>query len=145
MKKSHFKNHVRSARHVQATCRQDRTSQMLLTKMETQDQRNIFLRKYLEKYTKQNIPDESTLRKNYLPRVHQKVLEEIRKEISDNVTWFAVDETIDACERYVALMVVRKLDGKDCAKIYHLLGKFLKTNAQAIARFVQEGLMLLYN
>lgn len=47
-----------------------------------------FLRKYC---LNQNIPDESTLRKNYVPAIYLRVLEEIRNELRESILWISAD------------------------------------------------------
>lgn len=42
---------------------------------------NPVLKQFLEKYTKQNIPNESTLRKNYIPNICKNVIEKIANNI----------------------------------------------------------------
>jgi hypothetical protein len=44
---------------------------------------NPSLRKFLAKYTKQNIPDESTIRKYYIPKQYEKVMMTIKSQIKD--------------------------------------------------------------
>ncbi|PSN47180.1 hypothetical protein C0J52_14727 [Blattella germanica] len=61
-----------------------------------------------QKYCKQNIPSESTLRKNYLDRIHL---------VGDS---YSVDETSDSINRYIANMVVGKLS-PDGPSIPHLV------------------------
>ncbi|KAL1446681.1 hypothetical protein WDU94_003651 [Cyamophila willieti] len=61
---------------------------------------NPAFKKFLQKYcVGHNIPDESTLRKNYVPGVYQSVLQSIREDIGDNYIWVSTDETTDACGR----------------------------------------------
>ena len=46
-----------------------------------------------------SVPDESTLRKNYVDKVFQKTKQAIRQIIGDNLIYFHVDETTDSCGR----------------------------------------------
>jgi hypothetical protein len=57
---------------------------------------------FLEKYTTQLIPDESTLRKHYA--CYEDVLRKIRCTV-----WVSTDETTDVCGRYVANVVIGTL------------------------------------
>jgi len=50
-------------------------------------------RQFFEKYTDSKMPDESTLKKNYLPDLHEKTLTDIRKNISSGPIWISTDET----------------------------------------------------
>lgn len=53
------------------------------------------LNNFLEKYTQKHIPDESTLRKNYLGPCYDKTIIEIRENIGNSDIWITVDETTD--------------------------------------------------
>lgn len=57
---------------------------------------NLALRKFMEKYMQRQIPDESTIRKNYLNETYENVLEKIRNEIGNSSIYVSVDETTDA-------------------------------------------------
>jgi len=50
-------------------------------------------RNFLSKYTNQSIPDESSLRKNYLSICYQKTMNEIKEKIGNNFIYVVVDET----------------------------------------------------
>lgn len=66
---------------------------------------NEIFRNFLAKYTRQQIPDESTLRKNYLDVCYNSVIENIRSDIGDNYIWISVDETTDKLGRQVANLI----------------------------------------
>jgi len=46
---------------------------------------------FLEKYTGLHIPDESTLRKNYLGPLFDKTIDTINSHTEDSNIWFTVD------------------------------------------------------
>lgn len=75
---------------------------------------NPNFRKFLEKYTDRKETDESTLRKNYLPDLYEKTLADIRENISNGPIWVSIDETVDIKGRYIANIVVAKMNS-DCA------------------------------
>jgi len=60
---------------------------------------NASLRSFFEKYVKQDLPDESTLRKNYLDRAYQSTMDEIRRNLADKKIWMSIDETTDTTGR----------------------------------------------
>lgn len=102
-------------------------------------------RSFLAKYSKQRIPDESTLRKNYVGPVYVKILKTIRNTIGDNHIWFSVDETTDSCGRYVANLIVGVLNEETPTKGFLISCKQLdKTNHTTISRFVSEGLVSFF-
>mgnify|MGYP005986555921 CR=1 FL=1 len=53
-----------------------------------------------------SVPDESTLRKNYMVKVFQKTKQAIRQIIGHKLIYFHVDETTDSCGRYVANLLI---------------------------------------
>jgi hypothetical protein len=72
---------------------------------------NPYFRNFLFKYTKNNIPEPSTLRKSYVNELYLKKVDKIREEIGDSDVYFIIDDTIDVMNRYVFNTLVRKLDG----------------------------------
>lgn len=50
---------------------------------------------FLEIYTKNDIPSESTLRKRYVDDIYNETMDKIRKIISDKKIWVSIDETTD--------------------------------------------------
>lgn len=63
---------------------------------------NSEFKSFLEKYTNEVIPDESTLRKNYLNDCFEETLTKIKSTLQDKKIWIAIDETTDIKSRYVA-------------------------------------------
>jgi hypothetical protein len=66
-------------------------------------------RSFFEKYCKEQVPDESTLRKSYLDVCYQETIVNILEEIGDSCICVAVDKTIDVLGRFVANLIVGKL------------------------------------
>lgn len=58
-------------------------------------------RNFLEEISKMPIPDESTLRKNYLPRLYEETIKSIRKHVANNYIWVSIDESTDTTGRCV--------------------------------------------
>lgn len=106
---------------------------------------NPNLRQFLKKYcTNQIIPDESTLRKNYLQPIYNEVLDDIRRDIGDGPIWIEVDETTDKCGRYIAHFICGKMDNIP-TRPHLLASKALeKVNHSTIARFVNDSIRLLW-
>ncbi|KAK5648152.1 hypothetical protein RI129_003044 [Pyrocoelia pectoralis] len=61
-------------------------------------QNNCF-KSFWEEYSKKHVPDESTLRKNYVSSVYDETIQKIKELIGSHCIWFTVDETTDACGR----------------------------------------------
>lgn len=98
------------------------------------------LKSFLEKYSKHHVPDESTLRKNYVDQIYTEVISEIRTLIGNNFIYFEVDETTDSAGRYIANLLIGCLNGNS-SKSYLISSKQLdKTNNSTITRFIHDGL-----
>lgn len=102
-------------------------------------------RTFLEKHCQRHIPDESTLRKNYVGPVYQETIQRIKRIIGNNYIWFTVDETTDSCGRYVANLIIGVLNSETPTKGFLVSSKELsKTNHDTIARFVNEGMAIFF-
>ena len=102
---------------------------------------NSSFRQFLEKYCKKSIPDESTLRKNYVAPVYEETMQQIKKIIGNNYIWFTVDETTDTCGRYIANLIIGVLNEDIVTEGFLISSKELtKTNSNTISRFVHEEL-----
>ncbi|VVC37026.1 Methionine repressor MetJ domain, partial [Cinara cedri] len=56
---------------------------------------NHVLKSFLEKYTGKSIPDERTLRKNYISNIYKNVMDQIISDIGNNYVYITVDEITD--------------------------------------------------
>ncbi|XP_050519824.1 CGG triplet repeat-binding protein 1-like [Daktulosphaira vitifoliae] len=70
----------------------------------------VKFRQFLEKYTKNPIPDESTLRKLYVEDIYNETIEKIRNKVSNNRIWVSIDETTDVEKRFIANVIIGTLD-----------------------------------
>ena len=61
------------------------------------------MREFFSKYLKPelSLPSESTIRKNYIPKLYEQRMDEIRNDLKDEYLWVSEDETTDACGRFV--------------------------------------------
>ena len=66
---------------------------------------NPFVKKFFPAYRGKKVPDESTLRKNVVPKFYDQTFNVICDKIGNN-TWMPIDETTDACARKLANVVV---------------------------------------
>jgi hypothetical protein len=99
---------------------------------------------FSEKYTSQNIPDESTLRKNYIRDIYLETLPSIPGEIQDRPIWVFIDETTDVEERYIENVVVGKLCDETINPILLNCEKLEKSNHQIIAKLFIDSMSLLW-
>ena len=105
---------------------------------------NPIFKQCLEKYTKQAVPDESTLRKNYLPKCYQNDLQKLREKVGKNFVYITVDETIDARGLQIANVLIGVLESGRPGQPFLLASKQLeKTNSNTICRFVNSSLKIL--
>lgn len=106
---------------------------------------NPSLKCFLEKYIEKKIPDESTLRKNYLHDIYQETITKIRENINVGPIWVSVDETTDVEGRYIANIIVGSLCPDAPSKPFLLNCQELeKCNHATIARFFNDSMSLLW-
>lgn len=65
-------------------------------------------REFFKKWTSQKVPDESTLRKLYMPREYQASIKSMRQAIGDNFIWISIDESQDVESRYDSSFLIQK-------------------------------------
>jgi hypothetical protein len=100
---------------------------------------------FFEKYCKGQVQDESALRKNYLDARYQETIVNIREERGDSYIWVAVDGTTDALGRFVANLIIGKLDPEAPCRSFLTFSKVLKhMNHSTVARFVNDGMKVLW-
>lgn len=97
----------------------------------------------LKQCNKFNIPDESTLRKNYLPKLYNDKMNEIKKIVDNKKIWVSVDETSDTKLRCIANVLVGVLD--DETQKSHLINcvELEKVNSKTIGQLVKNSLEIL--
>lgn len=106
---------------------------------------NQSLRCFLEKYTKEHIPSESTLRKNYVDTNYNTTVQSIRDSVADNKIWISIDETTDALGRFIANVVIGTLKPGEEPKEYLLTSEVLeKSNSTTIAQLFTNSLAILW-
>ncbi|XP_022166130.1 uncharacterized protein LOC111041895 [Myzus persicae] len=106
---------------------------------------NDDFRLFLETYMKRDIPNESTLRKNYVNEVYSDTLNKIRDNIKGNKIWVSIDETTDVNGRYVANVVIGTLQTDQPGKVYLLNTEVLdKANYSTITKLFDKSMFLLW-
>ncbi|KAL4121166.1 hypothetical protein QTP88_013730 [Uroleucon formosanum] len=107
--------------------------------------KNAEFNNFFEKYIKLKLPDESTVRKNYVPLCYEDVLRKIRKEIGNSSIWVSIDETIDVQGRYVASVIIGSLSSENLTKPIVLTVEHLeKTNFQTISKLFNDSMSILW-
>lgn len=102
------------------------------------------LRNFLAKYTERKIPDESTLRKNYIKPVFDEIIEKIRLAVGDSNVCFIVDETTDALQRFVFNVLVMPLNGKLIKPMLLKMYNLEKANNSTVMRSVIDACGVLW-
>lgn len=97
---------------------------------------NEKLKSVLFKYTKINVPKESTLRKSYLKKCYDQALDHIREDIGDYFIWVSVDETTDATGRYIANLVVGNLSEDRPSNPYLILCQEITETTNKLKSFL---------
>lgn len=98
-------------------------------------------RSFLQRHCNQTIPDESTLRKKNVHSVYEKVLQEIKSSIGEKHFYIVVDESTDACGRYIAHLMIGALQENNSTNAYLIASKQLdRTNNVTVTRFIQQSL-----
>lgn len=101
-------------------------------------------KEYLEKYMKRKVPDESTVRKLYLERSYDLVIEKIREALKDKYVYIQVDETTIK-GRKIEHLLVGALDS-EASSIPFLLAceQVEKANTETTCQFINESLRILW-
>ncbi|KAG7159059.1 putative CGG triplet repeat-binding protein 1-like 19 [Homarus americanus] len=66
---------------------------------------NKCLKSFLEQYTGKKVPDESTLRKNYVSQLFKDTMEIIRRKACGKKIWVSLDETTDVEQRCIVNLI----------------------------------------
>jgi len=102
-------------------------------------------RDFLHKHTKQIIPDESTLRKNYIDQCYTNTIIKIRDYVKNKNVWVSIDETTDVEGRYVANVIIGTLEVNNPGKIFLLNSDVLeKANHSTISKLFDRSLFILW-
>ena len=67
---------------------------------------NINLKSIFEKWTARSLPDESTIRKKYIPEQFNKVIQQIKDKLAGKDYYVMVDEATDLSGRFLLVFMV---------------------------------------
>ncbi len=96
---------------------------------------NPCFKEFLSKYTGEDIPSESTLRKGYVNEIYENTIQKIRNYVQNKCIWVSIDETTDVTGRYVANVVIGILNETERSKIFLLHSEELeKCNNSTICK-----------
>lgn len=105
---------------------------------------NPALKSFLQKYAQRPIPDESTLRKNYVQPIYENVFEKIRETVGKHEVGFILDETTDELQRYILNVLVLPLSGEWVKPMLFKMYELEKTNACTIMQSFNDSCMKLW-
>ncbi|KAL4153881.1 hypothetical protein QTP88_001714 [Uroleucon formosanum] len=106
---------------------------------------NTYFKQFLIKYTGQNIPDQTTLRKVNVDHCYQEVLNEIGQKVAGKKIWVSIDQTTDAEGRFIASVIIDTLFLDRPGEIFLFnLEQLQKTNHSTICSLFENSLYLLW-
>lgn len=106
---------------------------------------NVELRQFLEKYTTNHVPQESTLRKNHVSRVFDETMDQVRERIGENFVYISVDETTDDRGYFIANLIIGVLNSFEAGHPYLIASWELeRTNASTVCAFVNDALVRFF-
>ena len=73
---------------------------------------NVQLSKFIHKYTYFTIPDQTTLRKNYLKRLHDETILKIVSELINQYLWISIDETANVANVVIGILSSNDYEGR---------------------------------
>ncbi|KAL4113004.1 hypothetical protein QTP88_016713 [Uroleucon formosanum] len=112
---------------------------LLLANIPLNKLNNEHFRKFLEKNIKVDIPNESTLRKNYVELCYNDTMQKIRDYVGNKKIWVSMDETTDVEGRYVVNVIIGTWELENARKIFLLHTDVLeKANNSTIAKIAAE-------
>jgi hypothetical protein len=101
---------------------------------------NPVLKRFLQKYTNRFVPDESTLRKNYVPNCYNKVMKSIENRVSNNYLWVSADETTNILGRCVTNIIIGTLHPTLPYTPYLIATKMSTRINAEMSKFINESL-----
>lgn len=105
--------------------------------------------RFMENYTGKSMPNESTLRKTYVPLLYDECMEKMQAKAKDKYIWASIDETTDSENRLVTNFIFGILDDAENSPEH---GKCYLLNMEAVdaadasnmAAFFNRSLSLLW-
>jgi hypothetical protein len=102
------------------------------------------LRQFLQKYTKRDVPNPFTLRKNYVSKIYENVIAKVRAVLADYPIYLIVDETTDAKNRYVVNIMVGSLNGRQSKPMLISTTFVDQTNNKTINQCIMDSLRVIW-
>lgn len=103
------------------------------------------LKEFLARYTNQPTPDESTLRKNYLPQIFDKKLSNLKEKVKNQFLTISIDETTDRKGRHVANVMIGVLGSEQCEQFLCNTVFLQQTNHSTISQAILNSLVIVFD
>lgn len=101
--------------------------------------------RFIENYTGKNMPNESTLRKTYVPLLFNECMENLQTKAKDQYIWASIDETTDSENRLVTNFIFGILDdGADSPERGKCYLLNMAADSSNMAAFFNRSLLLLW-
>jgi len=105
--------------------------------------KNTHFKQFFIQYTRQNVPDQTTLRKGIVDHCYHEVIKEIRQTVVGKTIWVLIDETTDAESSFIASVVISSLLPDRAGVIFLFnLEHLQKTNHSRICSVFENSLYL---
>jgi hypothetical protein len=97
-------------------------------------------RNFLYKYNKQNVPNPTTLRNNYVPKLYKNTIIKIQESLGEYPLYLIVDESTDSRNRYVINILVGQLNGKPTKSMLVSTTFVNETNNKTVSQCILNSL-----
>lgn len=102
------------------------------------------IKSFLEKYSKKTVYSRQVLQKNYMDKLYEDSIDQIKNDIGSSNVYFIVDETTDRMGRNVVNILVGALNGEK-SKSWLLMQEFQKvTNHSTVGQAFQRSCSKLW-
>jgi len=102
---------------------------------------NIQFKAFLEKYTGEEIPAITTLRKGYVDEIYTETINKIRNAVIGKQIWVSIDETTDSLGRFVVNVIIGTLETDSSEQSFLLNSEILtKVNHSTIAKIFDNSM-----
>lgn len=110
---------------------------LLLANISLNKLSNNKFKHFLEKYTNEDIPSETTLRKRYVEDIYQETILKIRVIVNGKRIWVSIDEIMDASRHFIVNCIIGILEVDKAGQIFLLYSEELdKTNIQQYLNYL---------
>lgn len=93
------------------------------------------VRSFFEKWTSMSIPDESTLRKNYMPKLSDESIRQLQARFEIQQIWVGIDEVCDKTNRsFGAVVVADSIQADGRLHMYFIWSNLIRSTVTLLQR-----------